>query len=215
MYKITVIKKIILIVIILAVIGFFVELYRISFFTPSMPDLVSVIDAPIRDEEALDSIVFRLNEENVKVKVTPNRIIKAADENTARRMRTILLSENLIPDGIEPWAVFNTERWSIKERERNNLQIALTQMISDHIKTIEGISDLNVFINWPKRELFYVDQKPVTVSVIIIPKIGSDITKNRKKIEGIQKILKFAVEGLDDENIIISDQDGSILNNFE
>jgi flagellar M-ring protein FliF len=212
-----VIKKIILIGIILAVIGFLVELYKIigDLFSYT-PALISVIDVPIRDEEALDSIVLRLNEENVKVNVTPDGVIYVADEATAQRMRTILLSENLIPDGIEPWAVFNTERWSITEREHNiNLQIALTQMISDHIKTIEGISDLNLFINWPKRELFYVDQKPVTASVIIIPKIGSDITKNSKKIEGIQKILKFAVEGLDDENIIISDQNGSILNNFK
>jgi flagellar M-ring protein FliF len=50
--------------------------------------------------------------------------------------------------------------------------------------------------------------------VIITPKPGSDITQNRKKIEGIQKILKFAVEGLADDNITITDQSGLILNDF-
>jgi flagellar M-ring protein FliF len=66
----------------------------------------------------------------------------------------------------------------------------------------------------PERELFLADQNPVTASVIITPRPGSDITQNRKKVEGIQKILKFAVEGLLDENIVITDQNGLVLNDF-
>ena len=66
----------------------------------------------------------------------------------------------------------------------------------------------------PDKELFQEDQKPVTASVILFPKPGSDLATNRKKVEGIQKILKFAVEGLTDENIVITDQNGIILNDF-
>jgi flagellar M-ring protein FliF len=51
--------------------------------------------------------------------------------------------------------------------------------------------------------------------VIITPKPGSDIIENRKKIEGIQKILKFAIEGLRDDNIVITDQTGLVLNDFK
>jgi flagellar M-ring protein FliF len=54
----------------------------------------------------------------------------------------------------------------------------------------------------------------VTASVILFPKPGSDLVQNRKKIEGIQKILKFAIEGLADENIVVTDQNGIILNDF-
>jgi flagellar M-ring protein FliF len=50
--------------------------------------------------------------------------------------------------------------------------------------------------------------------VIITPRPGSDITTNRKKVEGIQKLLKFAVEGLKDENIVITDYNGNVLNDF-
>jgi flagellar M-ring protein FliF len=207
-----VIKKNILIGIILAVIGFFVELHTIS----STQDLVAVIDAPIRDEEALDTIVLRLNQENVKVNVTANGMVKVKDEATAQRIRAILIGENLIPGEIDPWTVFNKERWTITDFERDAyFRRAQTQMISDHIKAIKNISDAKVFINWPERELFRSDQKAVTASVIITPKKGSDIIRNRKKIEGIQKLLKFAVDGLDDENIIIVDQNGSILNDFD
>jgi flagellar M-ring protein FliF len=76
------------------------------------------------------------------------------------------------------------------------------------------VDDASVTIVAPERELFRSDQNPVTASVIVFPKPGSDITQNRKKIEGIQKILKFAVEGLLDENIVITNQAGLILNDF-
>jgi flagellar M-ring protein FliF len=66
----------------------------------------------------------------------------------------------------------------------------------------------------PTDRLFASEQNPVTASVIITPKPGSDISENRKKVEGIQKLLKFAVEGLRDENITITDQSGLVLNDF-
>jgi flagellar M-ring protein FliF len=88
-------------------------------------------------------------------------------------------------------------------------------MVTDHIKAIDDIDNADVTIVTPARELFSADQNPVSASVIIIPKPGSDIITDRKKIEGIQKILKFSVEGLKDENIVITNQNGLVLNDFE
>jgi flagellar M-ring protein FliF len=177
--------------------------------------MVPVIDAPIRDEAALDRIVTRLNEEGVKTQVTAAGVVQVPDERTARRMRAVLIREDLIPSGTDPWAIFDRERWTITDFERNvNLRRAITQMVTDHIKAVDDVDDANVTIVSPERELFRSDQNPVTASVIITPKPGSDIVQNRKKIEGIQKILKFAVEGLIDDNIVITDQAGLILNDF-
>jgi len=131
-------------------------------------------------------------------------------------MRAILIREDLIPSGIDPWQVFDRERWTITDMERNvNLQRALTRTITDHVKSIDDVDDANVNIVWPRRELFLADQNPVSASVIITPKPGSDITENRKKIEGIQKLLQFAIEGLRPENIVITDHRGLQLNDFE
>ncbi|MDR0316390.1 MAG: flagellar M-ring protein FliF [Treponema sp.] len=185
------------------------------FSVSSAPTLVPVIDAPIRDEAALDRIVLRINQEGVKVNVTSNNMVQVPDESIARRMRAILIREDLIPSGIDPWAIFDRERWTITDFERNvNFRRAQTQMITDHIKAVDDVDDANVSLVFPERELFRSDQNPVTASVIIIPKPGSDIATNRKKVEGIQKILKFAVEGLKDENIVITDQSGLVLNDF-
>jgi flagellar M-ring protein FliF len=205
------IQRVILVGIVAVVIGGIAALLSVS----STPSLAPVIDAPIRDEAALDRIVMRINQEGVKATVTPTGVVQVADETTARRMRAILIREDLIPTNTDPWAIFDRERWTITDFERNvNFRRAQTQMITDHIKAIDDVDDANVIIQLPERELFRSDQNPVTATVIITPRPGSDITTNRKKIEGIQKTLKFAIEGLSDEHIVITDQSGVILNNF-
>jgi flagellar M-ring protein FliF len=206
------VQRIILIGICAAVLVGFIALVSVS----STPSLVPVIDAPIRDETALDRIIMRINEEDVKVTVSAAGLVQVPDEKTARRMRAILIREDLIPQNIDPWQIFDQERWTITDFERNvNLRRAITQAVTDHIKAIDGVDDASVTIVIPEDKLFSSEQNPVSASVIITPKPGSDITQNRKKVEGIQKILKLAVEGLKDENIVIADQAGVVLNDFE
>jgi flagellar M-ring protein FliF len=182
----------------------------------SSPSMVPVIDAPITDEEARERIVTRIGAEGYKTQVSANGIVMVADEATAKKMRGILIREDLVPRGTDPWAIFDRERWTITDIERNvNFLRAHTQMVKDHIKALDGIDNADVTIVIPKDELFLQDQNPTTASVILHPSPGSDITQNRKKIEGIQKILKYAIEGLRDENIVITDQSGIVLNDFE
>ncbi|MDR2608457.1 MAG: flagellar M-ring protein FliF [Treponema sp.] len=210
--KMAMIQRIILIGIAVAVTGGLIALFTIS----SAPTLVPVIDAPIRDEAAQDRIIMRINQEGVKASVSPAGIVQVNDEPTAKRMRGILIREDLIPSGTDPWAIFDRDRWTITDFERNvNLRRAITQMVTDHIKAIDDVDDANVTIVSPERELFQADQDPVTASVVLTPKPGSDILTNRKKIEGIQKILKYAVQGLSDENIAIVDTNGNLLNDFD
>jgi len=209
--KWSVLQRIILMGIVVVVIIGLVALFGVS----STPSLVPVIDRPITDQTALDRIVLRINQEGVRTTVSSMGLVQVQDENTARRMRGILIREDLIPKGIDPWAIFDKERWTITDFERNvNFRRAQTQMIVDHIKAIDDVDDANVSIVFPERELFKNDQNPVTASVVIIPKPGSDITTNRKKIEGIHKLLKYAIEGLKDENILITDNYGMHLNDF-
>ncbi|MDR0388640.1 MAG: flagellar M-ring protein FliF [Spirochaetaceae bacterium] len=182
----------------------------------SSPSMVPVIDAPIRDEDTRDRIITRINEEGVKAHVSAAGTIMVSDERTARRLRSLLIREDLIPQGTDPWDIFDRDRWTITDFERNiNKQRAQTQMITNHIKSLDEVDDANVTVVWPADELFASEQNPVTASVIIMPRPGSDIIENRKKIEGIQKILKFAIEGLTDDHIVITDQKGLILNDFE
>jgi flagellar M-ring protein FliF len=208
--KWTMFQRMLLIGIAVLIIAGIVAMFGVS----SRPSFVPVFTTPITDPAALDNIVRRIDQENVKTLVTSG-IVQVPDDNTARRIRTILISEDLVPRGTDPWAIFDTERWTTTDFERNvNFRRAQTKMITDHIKALSDVDNANVTIVVPERTLFAPDQNPVSASVIITPKPGSDITTNRKKVEGIQKLLRLAVEGLKDENIVITDYNGNVLNDF-
>ncbi len=186
------------------------------FSVSASPTMVPLIDTPINDEFLRDKIIIRLNEENVRTTVSANGMIHVPDEASARRMRALLIREDLIPQGTDPWALFDVERWTITDFERNvNKRRAIIEEVRQHIKALDDIDDASVVVNIPENTLFMEDQNPVSASVVLYPKPGSDIVTNRGKVEGIQKILKYAVEGLEDDNITIADNTGVVLNDFE
>jgi flagellar M-ring protein FliF len=187
----------------------------IAVFSAS-PAMVPLIGTPIADENNLARIVTVLDEEGVGYRVGPDNMILVENEATARRIRSILIREDLIPPRTDPWAIFDVERWTITDFERDvNLRRAITRQLEQHILALDDVDAVSVTLVVPESELFVEDQKPVTASVIITPKPGSDIAENRKKIEGIVKIIKLAVAGLAEENIVITNQNGIVLNDFE
>ena len=125
------------------------------------------------------------------------------------------MREDLIPEGTSLWSVFAIDRFTVTDFERNvNLRQAIIQEVTRHIEAIEAIDKANVILEMPEETLFAAEQKPITASVILYPRPGSDIATNRQQLEGIQKIILFAVSGLTPENIVITDQNGIILNDF-
>jgi len=209
--KWTPVQKMILAGVVLAAVVMVVVLVRVS----AAPSMVKLLGTPIKSDEELRLITSKLDTENIPYTVGENNQLFVRDQKTALRAKGILIRDDLIPKGTDPWAIFDVQRWTTTDFERNvNLRRAIMSQVTLQIEALDDIDKASVTLVMPEKELFQEDQKPVTASVIIFPKPGSDITTNRKKIEGIQKIIKFAVEGLSDENIVITDQDGNILNDF-
>jgi len=101
-----VVRKGILLVLVTGVILGIIVLFNVL---PSS-EMVAVIDASIKDEYVLDRIKRRINQEGVKVFITSTGLVQVKDESTARRMRTILIKEDLIPSDVDPWKIFDKER---------------------------------------------------------------------------------------------------------
>jgi len=203
---------VIFIVVIVAIIVGIAMLFRVS----ATPILAPVFNVQIRDTDVRERIIQRINEEGVTTTVSSDSVVQVADQATARRMRVILIMEDLVPANAKPWQIFDMESWTITDFERNkNFQRSLTNQIKENLKAIDGVDDAKVTIVFPKEELFSIQQNPISANVIILPRPGSDITQNRKKIEGIQKLLKTMIEGLRDENITITDNNRLQLNDFD
>ena len=157
------------------------------------PSQVPLLSQPITDEQQLADIATRLDQEGVSYSITPNNVIMMEDERTAQRMRAILTREDLIPAGTDPWALFDVERWTLTDFERNvNLQRSIMRQLEQHITALDDVDAASVTIVVPEEQLFAEQQNPVTASVIITPKPGSDIRENRAKIEGIEKGVRGA-----------------------
>ena len=210
--KWTMAQKIILFGIVAAALGAVVFVFSFS----ATPSTVKLFNVAITDETARANILFRLSEENVEATVSDSGVISVADNATAQRMRAILKSENLVPNNVDPWNLFNMQRWTTSDFENNvNLRRSIINQITQHIEALDDVDSAQVIVTMPEKALFSSEQKPVTASIIIRAKPNSDIYSNPAKIKGIQKLAVFALEGLTEENITIADSKGNTLNNFE
>ncbi|MCR4939520.1 MAG: flagellar M-ring protein FliF [Treponemataceae bacterium] len=212
--KWTVVQKVILIGILVVVIGAIILVSNIS----TVPTTVQLFSTAITDVGARDRIMLRMDEEGVESYVSDSGMISVKDSATARRMRSLLISEGLVPNSVDPWEVFdNLGEWSTTDYERDNAkQRAVEAQVQQQIQALDDVVFANVTISFPEHRTFTSEQDPVTANVVIEGKPNSDITTNRNKIKGVQNIVKFCVTGLTDENISIIDKTtGNIINDFE
>jgi flagellar M-ring protein FliF len=184
----------------------------------STPSSVKLIQSGITSADDLEKITSRLEKDGVKFDVKAvgkESFVYVPNEKVAKRARSVLVSEDLLPKGTSPWDFFKMDRWTLTDFDRKqNLRTAIMQQVEAHIESLGDVDNANVTITMPEKELFSADQKQVTASIILSPAPGSDVSTNRKKLEGIQRLVKLAVEGLADENIVITDMNGIILNDF-
>jgi len=201
--------------ILFSIVGASILAIILLFALSATPAYVPLISQPITDADSRLQIAGKLDELGIKYQLRGDNEFYVSDEITARRVRMLLNQENLIPRGTDPWALFDTQSWTTTDFERDvNLQRSVTRQLEQHIRALDDVDAVSVVLQIPRTELFAADQKPVSASISITPKPGSDFTTNRKKVEGVQRLIKLAVAGLKDENIVITDNTGVQLNDF-
>ncbi len=204
------IQKALLIGIIIVVIVAIVAAAKMS----SKPSTVKVFTSAVTDPDVLAKITDRIDEENIVCYVNDG-VISVDDERTARKVKQILVSENLLPSSVDPFADFYKRDWSTTDSDQIvKLNKALQEELKQLILTVDGIRDATVIIVRPEDKLFAADQRPVSASVKLRIDTRSDIGTNRKKILGLQRLILQAVEGLTEDNLVITNSEGEILNNF-
>ena len=205
------IQKCIVVGLLIVVIVAIVVMFRVS----SRPSTVRLFNAPVTGESQ-SQILMRLDQEGVRADVNDAGYISVPDEATAIRMRSILFEEGLVPTNIDPFAGVFERGWSTTDADQNEkIKLATERKLKQHIESIPDVASAQVMLVLPENSLFRADQNPVTASVILTARRGSDLLTNRRRIRGIQELVLSAVEGLTEENCVISDSEGNILNDFE
>ena len=207
-----IVKKVILIGIIVVIVVAIIVATNVS----AKPVTVKVFNAAVTDETLKTQILDRISQENIEAFVSDDGYISVLDDKTARKIRSILVTEGLTPSNVDIFEGFYNRGWSTTDKEQNvRLKNLISQNLKLHLESLSDISSANVTLVLPEDELFKSDQKPVSASVILNIKSTSNLPNERKRILGIQKLILSAVEGLTAENLTISDMEGNVLNDFE
>ena len=127
----------------------------------------------------------------------------------------VLAQDNLIPKGIPGYELFDIDKWSETQFEKDiKKQRALMGEITKTLETLRSIKTAKVLISFPPDNLFGDEVIPVTAAVQLHYAPGYENLK-RKEIEGIVTLVSRAVPGLKKENVSISGPDGELINDFD
>ena len=210
--KWSLVQKIILVALLLAVIAAIVILARVS----STPSTVRLFNSPVTEESQRESILTRLDADNIKAYVDSEGYISVEDEKTAKKWRSKLVAEGYEPSEKDPWSLFDTAKWTRNDfDDKVNYKRAMEDSVKAHVEQLDGIRSANVILTLPEESLFSDNQKPTTASVTIFAK-SDDILTSRSRVKGIQRLIARSVEGLSEDNITIVNGDtGEEINDFE
>ncbi|HBH18966.1 MAG TPA: hypothetical protein DDX14_08560 [Cyanobacteria bacterium UBA9579] len=108
---------------------------------------------------------------------------------------------------------------SSREDKRIRLSRAVNGELARLIKKIHPIEDASVFVSIPENTMFTSMQKPKTATVQVTLPAPNDNSNgedklDRDKVRTITNLLMGSVEGLEAENITISDTNGNVYSSI-
>ncbi|MGL1894313.1 MAG: flagellar basal-body MS-ring/collar protein FliF [Spirochaetaceae bacterium] len=207
--KWSVMQKIILAVIVIAVIGALSAVVSVN----SGPSSVAIYSG--LTEEQSQELQFNLRTMNQDFTIATDGVtVKVNSDFLAQKIRAKLVSTNSVPGGLTGFEAlgnpsFTETQWDKEQK----LQIAVKKQLEYHIETLDSIEDASVTIVIPEKELFKENEKPNTVSVSIRAKHGSTFTSDRAQISGVVQLIMTSVVNLKKENIKIIDRTTGIVLN--
>ena len=101
---------------------------------------------------------------------------------------------------------------STKEDKRIRLTRAINGELSRLIRKIPPIENASVFVSIPEQVMFEQDPKPITATVQIVMPSGEKL--DNMKVKAIRNLLLGSVNGLEAENISITDTNGNVYDSI-
>ncbi|MDH4199348.1 MAG: flagellar basal-body MS-ring/collar protein FliF [Spirochaetia bacterium] len=137
--------------------------------------------------------------------------VKSVDRD---KIIVALAQDNLIPQGVHGWELFDQEKWSETKFEKDvKKQRALMGALSKMLSGIKSIEKAQVNIAFPEQGFFEDTSEKITAAVLLDYAPGVEQLK-RKEIEGIVTLVSRAVPGLKKEDVSVAGPNGELLNAF-
>jgi len=189
-------------------------IFIVAVSTSSAPDYNYLFQRPLSPEDYA-RITKKLQEYGAEFKTKDDRYILVKDEASGASLRMRLGQDNTLPQDIKGWELFDTEKWTTTDFERNVMKRrAIIGAMTRHLTMLEDVEDATLTVSMPEGSLYMASDDPWKASVTIVAKPFSDIYNNKKKIEGIIRLVVNGIDKLKEENVVVTDNQGNILSDF-
>ncbi len=193
-------------VFIIVILGFLAGLLGVTFWART-PEL-GLLYSDLGQKEASEVIEY-LKDNNIAYKIKDGGSTILVPSNRIYESR-MALAKNSLPRGEVGFELFDKVKFGMSDlAQKVNYRRALQGELAKTITQLDGVEWAKVQIVVPETSIFRKDEKPSTASVVI--KMRSRNTLNTAKISGITHLVSTSVEGLNPENITITDSKGNLL----
>ncbi|MCH2660620.1 flagellar M-ring protein FliF, partial [bacterium] len=168
-----------------------------------------ILYANLEFDEAAE-ISNRLRIMEVPHRLTPDATTILVPEDQYMDLRVTLAGEGFPKSGRIGYEIFDEAQLAMTDfLQQVNYQRALQSELEETLVRIDGVRDARVHLVIPEPSLFNEEQNPVTASVQL--SLQRNIKLKPEPIEAIGYLVSASVEGLDIENVVITDDDGNLL----
>ncbi|MHC4182151.1 MAG: flagellar basal-body MS-ring/collar protein FliF [Planctomycetota bacterium] len=154
-------------------------------------------------------VVANLRDNGIPYKVKNKGRTIMVPSNKIYEIRMTLAKDNL-PRGDVGFELFDKVKFGMSNlAQKVNYRRALQGELTKTISHLEGVEWAKVQIVIPEPSLFIEDEKPSTASVILKTRSGQRLKP--QQVSGITHLVSASIEGLNPENVTITDSLGNLL----
>ena len=177
--------------------------------------MVRLISTPIRTDDELRLITSRLDEERIPFEVGEGNVLYVKDEKTRAHANAVLLREDLIPKGTDPWSVFTIDRFTVTDFERNvNLRRAIIQEVPTPYREPGRRGQGQRGNRDPREGALHPGPESGDGQRHPLSQAGKRHHDQSEEAGGRPEDHPVRRSGAGAENIVITDQNGVVLNDF-
>ncbi len=190
----------------IVILGFIAGLLAVTYWV-RIPDY-GLLYSDLSQKEAAEVVEYlRDNDIDYKVRDNGSTVLVPSSKIYESRMA---LAKDSLPRGAVGFELFDKVKFGMSDlAQKVNYRRALQGELTKTIAKLDGVEWAKVQIVIPEPSLFIEDEKPSTASVVL--KMRKRNALNAAKISGITHLISTSVEGLEPENITITDSKGTLL----
>ena len=155
-------------------------------------------------------VTTRLAQLGIPHKLTEDASTIVVPEDQVRELRLTLAAEGFPKRGRIGYEIFDGNQLAMTDfLQKVNLRRALQGELEETLVGIKGVRNARVHLVMPEPSLFTDEENPVTASVTLT--LGGGTKLKARQIDAIAHLVSASVEGLEVENVVIVNSEGSML----